>query len=250
MAFVNVSTFSAHLGKSIQYNVFIPDNGKKDIPVVLLLHGLSDDYTQWQRFTVTERYADERQIAVIMPDGARSFYTDMKYGGAYYSSILKDVMGSAKNLFPITDKREKTFAAGLSMGGFGAAKFALLNPDIFSGFISLSGCLDMANRASDVSSGTEFSLIWGENYIETLPGSDNDLIAVAHSYVDSDKPKPRMYIACGDSDFLLAHNHTFRDAVISDGFDVKYEQGPGTHNWIFWNEYLPRGLDFLLETLK
>ena len=139
MAFINVSTFSMSLGKSMQYNAFVPDGGQTDIPVFLLMHGLSDDYTQWQRFTETERFAAERGVAVIMPDGARSFYTDMKFGGAYYSCMIKDVMESARNLFPISRRRERTFTAGLSMGGYGAAKIALRNPDMFAGFIALSG---------------------------------------------------------------------------------------------------------------
>lgn len=246
MAFITVSTASPALGKCIQYNVFIPDNGQTDIPVVLLLHGLSDDYTMWQRFTEAERYANERGIAIIMPDGGRSFYTDMKFGGAYYSCILNDVLNSARNLFPLSKKREKTFTAGLSMGGYGAAKLALRNPDKFAGFITMSGCLDMAKLAKDCVFDPDFSLIWGENYANVIPGSDDDPLALLHSFADSDKPKPRIYIACGDDDFLLEHNHNFRDAVIADGFDMKYEQGPGNHNWIFWNKYLPRGLDFLL----
>ena len=249
MAFSTVSTGSAKLGKSIQYNAFVPDGGQEDIPFVLLMHGLSDDYTQWQRFTVTERYAGERGIAVIMPDGGRSFYTDMKFGGAYYSCILNDVVNSARNLFPISKKRERSFTAGLSMGGYGAAKLALRNPDMFAGFISLSGCLDIAKLAREAVF-DDFRLIWGEDYGSTVPGSDDDTIELLHSYADSGKPKPKMYIAVGDDDFLLEHNHNFRDAAIADGFDIKYEQGPGNHNWIFWNDYLPRGLDFLLDGME
>ena len=92
MAFLTCHTGSASLGRSFCYNIVVPENSDGDIPTVLLLHGLSDDYTQWERMTPIERYANERGIAVIMPDGARSFYTDMKYGDAYYSSIVCDVM--------------------------------------------------------------------------------------------------------------------------------------------------------------
>ena len=249
MAFINVSTVSPSLGKSIQYNAFVPDNAQTDIPVFLLMHGLSDDYTQWQRFTVAERYAVERGVAIIMPDGGRSFYTDMKYGGAYYSCMVNDVMNSARSLFPISRKREKTFTAGLSMGGYGAAKIALRNPDMFAGFVSLSGCLDIAKLARDEVFG-DFKLIWGEDYANVVPGSEDDTIALLSTYSDETKPKPKMYVAVGDDDFLLEHNHNFRDAASELGFDIKYEQGPGNHNWIFWNDYLPKGMDFLLEGIN
>ena len=249
MAFLNVSTFSGALGKSIQYNAFVPDGGQTDVPVFLLMHGLSDDYTQWQRFTETERYAAERGVAVIMPDGARSFYTDMKFGGAYYSCIVNDVMNSARNLFPISRRRERTFAAGLSMGGYGAAKIALRNPDTFAGFISLSGCLDIAKLARD-NTFVDFELIWGKDYADVVPGSEDDTIALLRSYRGADKPKPRMYIAEGEDDFLLEHNRNFRDAAAAEDFDMKYEEHPGNHNWPFWNTYLPVGMDFLLEGME
>lgn len=151
-----MSHSSASLGRSFCYNIIVPENSDGDIPAVLLLHGLSDDYTQWERMTPIERYANERGIAVIMPDGARSFYTDMKYGDAYYSSIVRDVMRSARSLFPLSVKREKNFTAGLSMGGYGALKIALKNPDVFSGAISLSGVLNIA-KAQQRSHGTGIS---------------------------------------------------------------------------------------------
>ena len=249
MAFLNVSTASAALGKSIQYNAFVPDGGQTDVPVFLLLHGLSDDYTQWQRFTETERYANERGVAVIMPDGARSFYTDMKFGGAYYTSIVEDVMNSARNLFPISRRRERTFVAGLSMGGYGAAKIALRNTDKFAGCIALSGCVDIAKLAREHTF-VDFELIWGKDYENTVPGSDDDTIALLKKVKESGEPMPKMYVAVGDDDFLIEHNHNFRDAATALGYDIKYEQGPGNHNWPFWNEYLPKGMDFVLEGME
>jgi S-formylglutathione hydrolase FrmB len=249
MAFLNVSTASGHLGKSIQYNAFVPDGGQTDVPVFILMHGLSDDYTQWQRFTEAERFAAERGVALIMPDGGRSFYTDMKYGGAYYSCILEDVLDSARNLFPISRRRERTFTAGLSMGGYGAAKLARRNPDKFAGFIALSGCLDIAKLAREHVF-SDFALIWGDDYARRVPDSDDDTIALLRSVKDSGKPMPRIYVAVGDDDFLLEHNHNFRDAAFALGYDMKYEQGPGNHHWEFWNRYLPRGLDFILEGME
>ena len=56
---------------------------REKYPCLYLLHGLSDDYTIWQRRTSIERYAQEYGICVVMPSGDRSFYTDMKYGGQY-----------------------------------------------------------------------------------------------------------------------------------------------------------------------
>lgn len=247
MAFLTCSTFSNALEKCIQYNIIIPENRTPETKNLLLLHGLSDDYTCWQRRTVIELIAENYGICVIMPDGARSFYSDMKYGGAYYSSIVNDVMKSAQNLFHISDKREHNFVAGLSMGGYGAVKIALRNPDKFCGCITLSGVVDIAKVVVERNWVREFTSIWGEDYIDTVPGSDQDLFALVESYANSDKPKPRIFSACGDDDFLLADNLRFRDFMEDKEFEFKYEQHPGNHNWVFWNENLPRGLDYLFS---
>lgn len=243
MAFLTCHTGSASLGRSFCYNIIVPENSDGDIPTVLLLHGLSDDYTQWERMTPIERYANERGIAVIMPDGARSFYTDMKYGDAYYSSIVCDVMRSARSLFPLSVKRKKNFTAGLSMGGYGALKIALKNPDVFSGAISLSGVLNIAKSAVEVTWDRDFTLIWGEDYKSALPGSEDDLFYLTDNIKGE---KPRIFISCGDCDFMLGQNRDFHEHIKDAGFDFRYEEHPGNHNWMYWAEHIAEGLDFIL----
>ena len=178
-----------------------------------------------------------------MPDGARSFYTDMKYGDAYYSSIVCDVMRSARSLFPLSVKREKNFTAGLSMGGYGALKIALKNPDVFSGAISLSGVLNIAKSAEDVTWDRDFTLIWGEDYKNALPGSEDDLFYLTDNIKGE---KPRIFISCGDCDFMLGQNRDFHEHIKDAGFDFRYEEHPGNHNWMYWAEHIAEGLDFIL----
>ena len=48
-----------------------PDVGEPPFPVYYLLHGLSDDYTIWQRRTRIEWYVRELPLIVVMPDGFR-----------------------------------------------------------------------------------------------------------------------------------------------------------------------------------
>lgn len=250
MAFLTCSTASPALEKCFQYNAIIPDGVNENSPVILLLHGLSDDYTIWQRMTEIERYANERGIAVIMPDGGRSFYTDMKYGSAYYTSIVKDVINSARSLFHISDKRENNFTAGLSMGGYGAIKIALKNPDMFAGCVSLSGVTDISAKAKEKLWNKDFSLIWGENYTESLPGSNDDLFTLVSAFAVTDKPKPIIYSACGNVDFMIEDNRRFSDFITNKNFIFKYEEFPGSHDWIFWNQHIAGGIDFVLEKTR
>ena len=58
-------------------------------------------------------------------------------------------------------------------------------------------------------------------------------------------PFPHMYLACGLDDPLLPPNRKFRDTMKELGVDVTYEEGPGAHEWDFWNRYIKKVLDWL-----
>ncbi len=129
MALLHVNFFSEVLGMSMNMDVILPQRtsgqigmkgNRKDgkYPVLYLLHGMSDDHTIWQRRTSIERYVSELGIAVVMPTVHLSFYTDMKYGINYWTFISIELPSICREFFPnMSDRREDTFAAGLSMGG-------------------------------------------------------------------------------------------------------------------------------------
>jgi S-formylglutathione hydrolase FrmB len=73
---------SPSLQKQTACNVIIPEvpgfNGP--YPVFYLLHGLSDDYTMWQRKTSIGRYAQMLPMMIVMPDaGAVSTATPRRF---------------------------------------------------------------------------------------------------------------------------------------------------------------------------
>lgn len=247
MANLIYSGFSPSLDKCFQYTAIVPENKTPDTKNLLLLHGLSDDHTVWSRYSSIERYANERGICVIMPDGGRSFYEDMAKGGAFYSSIINDVMESAQKLFSLSTKRENNFTAGLSMGGYGAFKIAMRNPDKFAGCASLSGALNIAKLSRSKAWDKDFSLIWGDSYSTAVPGSDSDLFHLVDSFADTGKPKPKLCVICGDEDFLLDDNREFFAHVSGKGFDCTYEEHPGNHNWRFWDTHIAHAIDVICE---
>ena len=76
MALIHLSYFSPALTKNMQLYVALPEFDHlpaEKLKTVWMLHGYTVDYTDWQRLTGMERYAMQRRIAVVMPDGARSF---------------------------------------------------------------------------------------------------------------------------------------------------------------------------------
>lgn len=117
-------------------------------PVLYLLHGLSDDSSIWTRLTSIERYAGELGVAVVMPQVERSFYCDMANGDAYWTFLSEELPAVVAANFKVSTAREDTFVAGLSMGGYGAFKWALRQPERFGAAASLSGALDVVAMAS------------------------------------------------------------------------------------------------------
>ena len=140
MAFLECHIYSSVLGRAVNVNVLLPqvpysanaEVRKQKFPVLYLLHGLSDDATMWFRRSSIERYADAHKIAVVMPDGGRGFYSDAVAGDQMWTFISAELPFFIKSAFPVSDKREHTFAAGLSMGGYGALKLGLRMPENFA----------------------------------------------------------------------------------------------------------------------
>src|SRR5688572_16921139 len=246
-----VKFFSETLGFHTAMHVLLPqrtlaDARSKRRPkyrTLYLLHGHSDDHTAWQRQTSIERYAEGLNLAVVMPAVHRSFYTDMTHGGKYWQFISEEVPAVVRGLFPLSSARKDNFVAGLSMGGYGAFRLALTHPERFAAAASLSGGLDLSytvwaeNPRNDESRLAEFRTIFGD--LSKVPGSKHDLIALAKK-VSRGSIKPRLYQCCGTEDFIYPDNIRFRDAVSKLPLDLTYEEGPGEHNWAYWDKIFQR----------
>jgi putative tributyrin esterase len=259
MALLHVDFFSDVLGMCTQMNVILPEEasgavgvnsiaGKDKYPTLYLLHGMSDDHTIWQRRTSIERYAAEKGIAVVMPTTHLGWYTDMRRGYDYWTFISDELVKICREFFPrMSEKREDTFAAGLSMGGYGALKLGLLAPETFSYAAPLSGGLDAAFICEENAKQEKPDPLWGNIFGEAdkVRGSDNDLFAAAEKLAASGKPKPKIYMWCGTEDFLYPLNVRMRDHLRTLGYDLTYEESPGDHSWKYWDEKIQTVLNRL-----
>lgn len=217
-------------------------------PALYLLHGLSDDHTIWLRRTSIERYAAAYGLAIIMPNAHRSFYTDMKDGGQYYTFVTEELPYLAESFFPLSDRREDRFVAGLSMGGYGAFKLGLSRPDRYAAAASLSGVMELdfmfQQRADSPQSLQEIKRIFGT--LEEARGSVNDLSHLAKQLTEQPKENiPKLYQCCGTEDFLYEGNTRFRDYVRDLGLELTYEEEPGMHEWGYWDTKIQRVLEWL-----
>lgn len=215
---------------------------------LLLLHGLSDDESIWMRRTSVERYATEHGIAVIMPDADRSFYTDMKCGGKYYTYIAKEVLSVAREFFNISDKREDTFIAGNSMGGYGALKIGLRENDIFSAAVGISSVADIVERSIPKGEHyrdfkTTLIPVFGEEMV--IPPED-DLFRLAKMKKENNEKFPALYLACGKNDYMYEDNLKLKAHLESLNIDFTYEENEGySHSWEYWDLIIQHILNWL-----
>ena len=248
MAHLVVDYYADALGMQTRMHVLLPQRqtaGK--VKTLYLLHGMSDDEGTWMRRTSIDRYAEEKGLAVVMPDGGLGWYTDMYRGLAWFKFISGELPALCRRFFPIlSDRREDTFIGGLSMGGYGALKCGLRAPQTFSQVISLSGALDAADTA--VNNTVPATRRYWEDVFgpaEDVPGSENDLFAAAEA-LTVPALRPRVYMWCGTEDFLYDQNTRMRDHLRALGYDLTYEESPGDHQWKYWDKKIADALDWLL----
>lgn len=248
MAHLVVDYYADALGVQTRMHVLLPQRlaaGKAK--TLYLLHGMSDDEGTWMRRTSIERYAEEKGLAVVMPDGGLGWYTDMYRGLAWFRFISEELPALCRRFFPIlSDKREDTWIGGNSMGGYGALKCALRAPRTFSRVISLSGALDAADTAIN-NTVPATRRYWEDVFgpAEDVSGSENDLFAAATALTDP-ALRPRIYMWCGTEDFLYGQNTRMRDHLRALGYDLTYEESPGDHQWRHWDKKIADALDWLL----
>lgn len=219
--------------------------GKK-YQTLYLLHGGFGDYSDWVRFTSIEKYAQENKVAVVMASVGNSFYMDMSHGGKYFTYISQEVPKFVRSMFPLSDKREDNFVAGLSMGGYGAFKLALAKPEMFACAASLSGALDAISTMEMppvAGNSINFNDICDD--INKIKGIESDLLYTCEKLKTENVDVPKLFQACGTEDFIYGMNVNVRDKIREIGLDLTYEEGPGGHTWDFWDEYIKKVLVWL-----
>ncbi|KKI89921.1 esterase [Bacillus sp. SA1-12] len=255
MAFIQCQFFSEVLSLSTSMTVILPQQTSSQIGLenrqmadkhktLYLLHGFSDDDTIWTRRTSIERYVAPLGLAVVMPQVHQSFYTDMKYGNRYWAFLTEELPTIARSFFPLSSRREDNFVAGLSMGGYGALKWALRHPNVFSAAASLSGAVDMASWIKqDGHLDNVFHLIFGD---EEIKDTEHDLLwLLEQGEKAAGQPKPSIYQCCGTEDFLYESNLTFRAKCEQTSYELTTDFGPGTHDWAYWDEKIQDVLEWL-----
>ncbi len=240
-----VKIASGALGQERAVSILLPtdyETSTRRYPVLYLLHGLGDDNTAWSYMTNLSGYAARHGVIIAMPDGGRSFYVNSAADpkARFEDFIVKDVVGYVDSHYRSIPLRNARAVAGLSMGGYGAMFLGLKHYRRFGAIGAFSGALAVAHEPPNATTtprdiAREIDPLFGP------PGSaerdERDPFRLLEKVRAAEMP--RIYIACGGQDFLLAQNRAFVDLLSRRNVPYEYREiSPRVHSWDFWNEQI------------
>ena len=275
MALVHLNLNSKYLSGNTDVNVILPEltrgmspeefyrSGKK-YPVLWLLHGTFNDYSQWVRMTNVELYAMEKELIVVMPTAHNTDYANWpEFGTGYnmFDYLTEELMPMVYGWLPASDRREDNFIAGLSMGGRGAIMYAYEYPEKFAAVYSMS-CVpqDIRPAAEDAMSDAPAATPWAaldrartkarlmnagglEGYLAS-PQNTWDRTAEVAKRADN----PKMYFSCGTKDFVMyRHFVKFREYAGQVGLEAEFIEMEGyDHEWRCWEKCIQDAIEKFL----
>lgn len=215
------------------------------LPVLYLLHGLSDDASAFLRFTALERHLAKYRVAAVMPSIGRSFGMDMRRGPAWGRFLAEELPHLAGCLLPLSGRPEDTFLAGVDAGGYAALRLALRMPERYAAVAALSAPLDLETLYGlpDEEIQAELAGIFGT--AAECAAEGNLLPGRLAGAVREGAKLPRMYQACGTEDFFLPDNRRFADLAARLNAGLTWREMPGAHDWACWDAMLPGMLGWM-----
>jgi S-formylglutathione hydrolase FrmB len=233
------------MGRKMPYNVVLPvtydaktESGRR-YAVLYLLHGLTGHFDNWTARTKLVDRAASYNLIIVTPEGENGWYSDnlAKDGDKFESYIIRELLPEIDKRYRTIDGRSHRAVAGLSMGGYGAIKFGLKYPELFSLAGSFSGALGAASiteREIPGAVGRTIDSIFGPAGSELRKANDPfDIIRRATP--EKIKTFPFLYVDCGTEDFLFQNNRDFVSLLVEKKVPHEYRQLPGAHNWQYWD---------------
>lgn len=137
-----------HDGLERQYALHIPKSVSKNVPLLISMHGYTDDALQHRDYTELNKVADENNFIVAYPRGTKDREGERFFNMGYFfhkEETVDDVGFISELTLYLQDKYnidpERTFTAGFSNGGDMSYMLACQRPDLFKGFVSVGGLM-------------------------------------------------------------------------------------------------------------
>lgn len=252
---VAVQFHAASLGRSWDYNIYLPDGydaTTNRYPVLYLLHGFGGDRDDWMVRGQIRRLADEMiatqtipPCLIVMPSAGTSWYLDR--GEPIETAIVRDLIPEVEAAFRADPQREGRLVAGASMGGYGALRFALRYPQTFAAAALLSPAIytplppsGSASRRSDVfRSAGQFDPVMWQHY---------NYPSLIEEFRASGERVP-LFVVAGSEDELNIGGHVADLARLwhQNHWPGTFLVLTGRHNFDMWRRVMPDALRFLFR---
>jgi len=251
VALRDVTFRSTALNREMQYRVLLPASvaaGAK-LPVVYLLHGGGGNFRDWSNYSGVARFA-ERGLILVMPEGNDSYFVNAveRPQDRYEDYIVNDLIVDVESKFPTAAGRANRAIIGVSMGGYGAVKFALSHPDLFVFAGGISPAIDVPSRPFSIKRIQQWrhhSSIFGPWGGQARRNGDPFVLARS-----ADPAKTSyFFLSCGEQEGLLPANRNFAALLDSRHFRYEFHVVPGGHDWNQWDKRLPSVLQSMFEHL-
>ena len=262
MAIMKFDIPSQAMGRQVTFEALVPAESLKEgekLKTLYLLHGVQGSYINWITCTniyrlLGVRNMKEDKVAVIMPSGGNGFYHpipairqgQMGHQHDYEAFIARELVEKTRQMLPLSERREDTGIAGLSMGGYGALYLGVKYADTFGFAGGLSSAL-LTQRTRDeniiedvffrqpefldlVFGGFDENRIQNDVYMQALITKQKAFMAD----VPLEEALPELYFACGEQDPLLPLSEELHQGLAKSQIPHTFETHPGAHEWAFW----------------
>ena len=236
---------SGNLPSADSILIVTPENydTRNDYPLIILLHGWSGNYQQWNSIIDLQDLANAYNFVIVCPDAFYdSWYLNnpLKPEVQYEDFFWQDFMPYLKNNYSIDSNN--VFISGLSMGGHGAITLYLKRPNFFKSAASTSGILDLTyfpdrwSIKDGIGSIIDYPDVWKNN-------------SAFHLLDSLDYFNKKMLIDCGTEDFAYPVNLNFVKKCYDLGIDTKFISIPGTHSRDHWKKMITKHFEFFHEQI-
>lgn len=137
--------YSPALGRTVGVRVLLPGIPAEVSPVIHLFHGGGDDFRSWTDLGSAEELTLDSPSLIVMPDGGAGTYSRLAVGSEVHDwprFHTEEIPEFLKANFSVDFAPENQRLAGLSMGGYGAMKYAAWHPDRYGAAAAFSSPLD------------------------------------------------------------------------------------------------------------
>jgi enterochelin esterase-like enzyme len=235
--------YSDNLDRRQDVSVYNPYSHKKNLPIVVLLHGVYGNNWVWMDLGgahcvyETLRKQGLSEFVLVMPsDGGLwegSAYLPLEDRGNFDKWIMDDVLTTVINELNCVSSNSNLYITGLSMGGYGALRLGTKYAKRFNGISAHSSI----TKVEDLSLFTDKPL----DQYQTKDAHETDII---YWCTQNKSDLPPIRLDCGNNDELLESNRQLVSQLKQENILHQYQELNGGHEWSYWNKNLVKTLQF------